>query len=818
MSELPTCITLDEPLARRALLVRAIESSDTQGRLLSLIERDDIDRLALRAASQGTSDMTVRVEAFLRERTQQLLRVVENRNPALAALQNRRPWAQKLALAALLAAVVFGAATDRIANPHRVDLLSLPLLAIIAWNLLVYSALIAGYFLQRRHHGRAASSSSFMRWADSWHGWPRRASQLRAQVTAVFMRLWYGASAALQAQRWRKLLHLAAAGWAFGVGLSLFTRGLVVEYRVGWESTFLDAGQVHAILRVLLAPVMALFPFQPFSVQDIASLQFSNGSGAQAGARWVYMYATLLAVVVIAPRLLLAFYAGWRERALSRRVLLSLADPYYQRLLVLLSPTRVQLGLLTLRGEDSEALLRVLLPRAQATQAFHSPETAPGTRQTLLRTSKGEELGLVNVPQARTPPAQTNPAAAGWTGRTSRTFNRLLARGGTAPANHTALQTTAGDSDVLLIVVRSADDIAAALPQTPEPGQPTLLLINDLGDATAQRVALVAQCRAQARAAGLQAEVLGFDSFARCWVQDTLLLNAIARCLPRHKKDGFARLAAAWAQRNRELLAQSMLLIAGQLLEAAREVQEVRSAPPFVKRLISAADRQADAQVRQDAMTALSERLQRSIGQAHAQLLRLHGMDDATGEVPEQAFKEKFVIQAPIHAAEAGLAGAATGAASGASIDLLTGGLTLGAAAALGALLGGGAALAGAAWKNRTTPAGSTLIQLSDDMLQALVEAALLRYLGVAHRGRSALAGGPSETAALWASEVVAAVEARKDSLRRYWKEARTQVAPRAPSLGNELQTMARAVLNELYPETSGLNPDGGSREAGQPE
>ena len=815
MSDLPTSIPLDEPLARRALLVQAIENSDSQGKLLSPVERDDIDRLALRAAGRDGNNTAVHVEAFLRERTQQVLRVVENRNPALAALQNRRPWAQKLALAAFVAAVVFGAATDRIANPHRVDLLSLPLLAIIAWNLLVYAALMASFCLQRRRPARAASSSSFMRWAESWHGWARRSSPLRAQVTAVFMRLWHGATAALQAQRWRKLLHLAAAGWAFGVGVSLFTRGLVVEYRVGWESTFLDAGQVHAILRVLLTPVMALFPFQPFSAQDIASLQFSIGSGAVAGARWVYMYATLLAVVVVVPRLLLAFYAAWRERELSRRVLLNLADPYYQRLLVILRPTRVRLGLLALRGEDSAALLRVLAPRAHAPPRFHSLETVPGTLQTLLRTSQGEELGLVSVPPAHTQPplAQSSPAAAGWTGRTSRTFSRLLAMGGPARinnANQSALQSAHDNSDVLLVVLRNTDDMTAALPQTLERGQPTLLLVNALEAAPAAREALVAQCHTQARATGLQAEVLGFDKFAKCWVQDPFLLNAVARCLPVHKKEGFARLADAWVQRNHELLAQSMLLIAGLLLHAAREVQEVRSAPPFVKRLISASDRQADTQAKyeaNEAMRLLSERLRRAIGQTHAELARLHGFNDVsdtTGAAPAQALKEKFDIQAPIHATQAGLAGAATGAASGASIDLLTGGLTLGAAAALGALIGGGAAWAGATWKNRTTPAGTSLIQLSEDMLQALLEAALLRYLEVTHFGRSACAGGSGETAGPWASLVVAAVAARKDVLRRYWTAARAQNPTPAPSLDNELQTMARAVLNGLYPGTGG--------------
>ena len=141
----------------------------------------------------------------------------------------------------------------------------------------------------------------------------------------------------------------------------------------------------------------------------------------------------------------------------------------------------------------------------------------------------------------------------------------------------------------------------------------------------------------------------------------------------------------------------------------------------------------------------------------------------------EQPLKEKFDVQAPINAKEAGLAGAATGAASGASIDLVTGGLTLGAAAALGALIGGGAAYAGAAWKNRATPAGTTLVQLSDEMLQAMLEAALLRYLAIAILTAAPTAGESGETAVLWESQVVAALEARKDSLARCWAEARMQ-------------------------------------------
>ena len=147
MSQAPHSITLDEQGARRMLLVQAIETSDMQGKLLSPVEREEIDRLALASGKNGSPVSAIAAHAFLRERGRQVLQLVENRNPALASLQAPKPWTQWLSLVAFLAAIVFGAATDRIANPHRVDLLSLPLLTLIVWNVLIYCVLIAGYFL-----------------------------------------------------------------------------------------------------------------------------------------------------------------------------------------------------------------------------------------------------------------------------------------------------------------------------------------------------------------------------------------------------------------------------------------------------------------------------------------------------------------------------------------------------------------------------------------------------------------------------------------------------------------------------------------------
>jgi hypothetical protein len=133
----------------------------------------------------------------------------------------------------------------------------------------------------------------------------------------------------------------------------------------------------------------------------------------------------------------------------------------------------------------------------------------------------------------------------------------------------------------------------------------------------------------------------------------------------------------------------------------------------------------------------------------------------------------------------------------GAGIDLLTGGLTLGAATALGAMIGGGAAYAAAAWKNRGSSSGQPQVQLGDELLQNFTENLVLAYLVVAHRSvqDDEEAAPPS-----WRSEVVAAVEARRAELLARWQQARSATDPAgavAP-LARELEEIAGGLLPRL--------------------
>jgi hypothetical protein len=294
--------------------------------------------------------------------------------------------------------------------------------------------------------------------------------------------------------------------------------------------------------------------------------------------------------------------------------------------------------------------------------------------------------------------------------------------------------------------------------------------------------------------------VLSFDDFACCWVQEGALHHAVERLMPASGRPGYARLAAAWDRRNQARFSQAMATVALQLLEAAREVEEVRSAPMSVRNLLPS-ERQAAEQARKAAAIAVVARLRESAALTLSRLLALHGVDGREAGTLEHQLEEKFVVQGAVNTPQAGMAGAATGAAMGASVDLMVGGLTLGAAAALGALVGGGAAFIAAAWKNKSTGAVATTVQLGDEMLGALTEAALLRYLAVAHHGRHA--PGDPAIQPVWKDAVTAAVASHRERLAQLWRDARLppEAHPEmAADLATVIESAGREVLSRLYP------------------
>jgi hypothetical protein len=748
-------IHVTEPQARRLVLAQALEAGDPQGRLVGAVEREEIEREALAACGDPARGEPLDERAYLLARADRLLELLSHRQPSLARLAQPPAWLTWLAWALPLAALVAGALIDRIDNPRQVNLLSPPLLAFLFWNLAVYLMLLV--FALRRPGAAATAPSAWMRMAQALAG--RAGSGLRGQVAARFQLAWWRVGGALEGQRWRRILHLSAAGWGIGVALSIILGGLVREYRIGWESTLLDLPQVHAFLSALFAPVVALTPLQPFGAEELARLHF--GSGADVGRlearRWVFMYIALIGLLVVLPRLLLAAVAWWRGAWMARSVAIDLGHESFAPVLGRVRPARVTL-LLVEASESASGVVEQALRQAGAVP----PPDDPRETWTVLTTPRGDAL------QCRAQAGDAGPAAASAASFWSRWIPRP------EPADRRATAD-------LVLLTADMPLHERALAACREAGLPVLWLLGQGSEVEAG---------AALRRAGLAGEVLPAQALPT-WREDARLRSAIARQLPPYKAPGMERLSHQWQRRAQERLTDSMRLLASELLLAARETHQLAAEPVGVRQLVVRGERQAQQEARRDAGAAILARLRERQAAGDARLLALHALD---GVLPASGWQpvlpQRLQVQQAVHEPQAGLAGAASGAAMGAAVDLMTGGLTLGAAAALGALVGGGAGLVGAAFKNRRTEPGLTCVALGDEMMLALAQAALVRYLGAVHEGRAA-ADAPR-----WAALAEAALAPQAASLGELWIEARAN--PDGPAEAKLVELLQRVTLQLL--------------------
>ena len=764
-------IEVDEAGARRLLLARAVDETDTQGRLVGAVERDQLEREALEATGEPAQGRRLDAKAYLLARADRLLALLAHRQPGLLALQEGPPWQRWIGWGLPLLALVLGALADRIDNPRQVNLLSPPLLAFLLWNLAVYLLLVVMAVWPRTPG--APRGSILGRWAGAFS--TRRIGGLRAAITARFRSSWWRFGGTLEGQRWRRVLHTSAAAWAVGVALSIAVGGLVREYRIGWESTLLDLPQVHAFLSLLFAPVVALLPLEPFSMAELQRLHFGTGTadvGRAEARRWVFLYIALLALLVMLPRAVLAAWAGWRQHRLSRAIAVDLGDPYFTELLGRVRPARVLVAWLD--GVEDAAALQTVLRQTAGEGHAH---VRAGEPWTLLTTARDDSLQWVAVPPAGRV-VQDSPGR-GW----SRLVPRIAGWSKTDQAAALPAQ-----ADVVAIVCAEVGELESRLPELKAAARPVLLLPTD-GQEGAYAATL--------RRLDVACEVLPLQALPT-WREDVRLRAALQRLLPPYKAPGMERLSALWQERARSRLADAMRLLARELVLAARDTQELSATPLGVRQLVVRGERESGQEARRLAMSALLARMRERQAAGDARLLALHALEGVVPEtVLEHALPERFRVRQSVHEPQAGLAGAASGAAMGVTIDLMTGGLTLGAASALGALVGGGAALVAAAWKNRSSEPGRSVVALSDEMLVALLQGALLRYLGVIHEGRASTPADRDR----WPAAVEAVVLGDRDALRAVWAELRTRAeAEDVPArLAQQLQELVLRLLQDLH-------------------
>ena len=481
------------------------------------------------------------------------------------------------------------------------------------------------------------------------------------------------------------------------------------------------------------------------------------------------------------------------------------------------TPVRIGLALLSHTNAGKTTLARTLL-RWDIGAVMDRPHvTEVAESHVLLETSSGDELVLWDTPGFGDSVRllrrlEHSDRPVGWF--LSQVWDRLADR----PfwCSQQAMRAARDAADVLLYVANATEEPRAAGYVEPELrmlrwlGKPTLVLLNQLGTRSEpeREVATERLWREllQAELPGPAHDVLAFDAFARCWVQEHVLLGAIAAVLEPAQAAGWARLRAEWARRDRKVLAASARVIADQWRRLADDHETVPAATLTDKlrqaaRSVGAAtDTVAPAEER--ARRTLLQRLDAAVRSSTGELVRLHGLDGGASEQILAQLGSEFATERAPDPDRAGLLGGlVSGALGGLAADLAAGGLTLGAGAVIGGVAGALGARKLTQLYNAERGLDGSVVRWSEEFLRARLEAALVRYLAVAHygRGRGEFRDSPPDPR--WIESVRGALDARG-----FDADIARQAAAAGPSM-REDDTLATTVeallldtLRRLYP------------------
>ncbi len=368
---------MNEVDALAVTAVQVIETSDRAG-----THWTDADRAwASQAAAAAVGELAA-PEAFVAERARLALERLHEKFPALRQGLRTLVWRPWIGTAVLLIAFAAGLLADRFGDTRHINVLAPPVLLLLVWNLLVYLMLIASAVLGLAQLRMPDLLRSAM--ASLGAGWQRRSAR-RGQgpvvpwLTALAAQ-WLGLATPLYRVRATRLLHLAAAVFALGLIAGLYLRGLALEYRATWESTFLDPATVQALLSVALAPGAWL---GQLPLPDLARITAIRSPGSEIAASWLHLMVLTLLALVVVPRLVLAVAALWQEKRRARELPMPLEQAYFRRLLrgFHVAPNQaVVLPYAYTPGERAVAGLEVLLGRllGGAVAIHHAPPVPYG--------------------------------------------------------------------------------------------------------------------------------------------------------------------------------------------------------------------------------------------------------------------------------------------------------------------------------------------------------------------------------------------------------------------------------------------------------
>jgi hypothetical protein len=314
---------------REVLLVKAIEEADASGALIPVADRARASRDAMKSSGLATDQIAAgesraKVSQVLAARAEQLLRPMVERHPMLEDLLARSGWPYWIGAALLVAACVSGFGLSAIHGSRHINILALPLLGLLAWNVIVYLVLLAFELRQPLTPGSTRLTKPSVR------GVGRRLGPFVARIAQVdtvlgtavrrFVADWSITAGPALAQTLRFWLHLAAATIALTFAIGFYLRGLVFHYDAVWESTFLDAPRVQWLIGKLFAFVAAVAGIElPRTIDQVRQLELlPDGTGGGDAAPWIHLIALTMLCFVVLPRLVLAGLAWFSSARLQK--------------------------------------------------------------------------------------------------------------------------------------------------------------------------------------------------------------------------------------------------------------------------------------------------------------------------------------------------------------------------------------------------------------------------------------------------------------------------------------------------------------------
>ena len=463
-------------------------------------------------------------------------------------------------------------------------------------------------------------------------------------------------------------------------------------------------------------------------------------------------------------------------------------------------PMRIHLSLVSHTNIGKTTLARTLLSRDIGEVADRAHVTETTDDYVLARTPEGCELILWDTPGfgnsvalAKRLEGRANPV--GWF--LSEVWDRVANK--SLWLNQKALKHVKEVSNVVLYLVNAtelpdtAPYVSAEMRILEWVGKPVIVLLNQMGQPKAPEAeqADVDRWKDAMAEYPIVSSVLPMDAFARCWVQEFALFDAIAQALPEEQKAAMEALQEVWSRKRRAAYSASIQALSDYLekLSKDREIAEnasVLDQLKFLGKRLGLLKNETTQDPLGAAQTALSSRAADEFCTLTDKLIAINSLK-GKGVRKEllKRLQTDWTVTSSIPPAPAAVAGAiGTGAAGGLASDLATGGLSMGLGTLIGTVVGalGGAGLAVA--YNHKKEVDGTMVSWSDKALKNFAIDAVLLYLAVAHFGRGRGNWIEGESPSTWQEYVKELIEDKNPS------------SDRTPA---SLDSIVRQIFSHLY-------------------